>query len=115
MSCLPTGVEPVKVNFLTVGLPVNSAPISAVLPANMLITPAGIPARSANSAQANAESGVALAGLQTTVHPAANAGAIFRVSIALGKFHGVMHATTPIGCLIHIKRLSLDGSGIVSP
>lgn len=34
------------------------------------------------------------------VHPAANAGATLRVIIALGKFHGVIAATTPIGCLM---------------
>ena len=54
-------------------------------------------------------------GLQTTVQPAASAGAIFRVSIALGKFQGVMQATTPIGCRITIMRLSLLGLGMTSP
>ena len=115
MSFLPTGVEPVNVNFRTVGLEVNSVPISDVRPATILMTPAGMPARSANSTIANADKGVALAGLHTTVQPAANAGAILRVSIALGKFHGVMQATTPTGCLITIMRLSFAGSGMMSP
>jgi hypothetical protein len=35
--------------------------------------------------------------LSTTVLPAATAGASLRVTIELGKFHGVMHATTPRG------------------
>jgi hypothetical protein len=49
------------------------------------------------------------------VHPAASAGAILRVSIAFGKFQGVMQATTPTGCLMTTMRLSSDGAGIVSP
>ena len=42
-----------------------------VLPATTLITPAGMPARSASSAIAKAESGVSVAGLITMLHPAA--------------------------------------------
>ena len=115
MSCLPTGVEPVKVSFLTIGLEVISAPIALVSPVTILMTPAGMPTRCANSTKAYAERGVALAGLHTTVQPAASAGAILRVSIALGKFQGVIQATTPTGCLIQTIRLSLEGCGIVSP
>jgi hypothetical protein len=37
------------------------------------------------------------AGLSTTVHPAASAGAIFATSIASGKLQGVMEPTTPMG------------------
>ncbi len=115
MSSLPTCVEPVNVSLRTIGLLVSSAPISFVTPATMLMTPAGTPARSASSTNASADRGVSLAGLQTTVHPAASAGAILRVSIALGKFHGVMQATTPTGCLMTTMRLSSAGAGIVSP
>ena len=115
MSSLPTAVEPVKVSLRTVGLDVSSLPISSVWPQRMLITPAGMPARSASSASALADRGVSLAGLQTTVQPAARAGAILRASMALGKFQGVMQATTPTGCLMVTTRLSLAGWGIVSP
>ena len=38
-----------------------------------------------------------VAGLNTTVFPATSAGAIFHTGIAIGKFHGVMQATTPCG------------------
>ena len=38
---------------------------------------------------ASAVSGVSVAGLSTTVQPAASAGPILRVAIAAGKFHGV--------------------------
>jgi hypothetical protein len=81
----------------------------------MLITPGGKPARSASTAIARADSGVLFAGLHTTAQPAASAGAILRPSIALGKFHGVMQATTPIGCLITTMRLSAACAGMVSP
>ncbi len=81
----------------------------------MLITPGGKPARSASAAIANADSGVLLAGLHTTAQPAASAGASLRPSMALGKFHGVMQATTPIACLITTIRLSVPGAGMVSP
>ena len=41
--------------------------------------------------------GVSGAGLSTTVLPAANAGPAFARLICIGKFHGVMAATTPAG------------------
>ena len=66
----------------------------------MLSTPAGTPASSASLAIASAQSGVSAAGLTTMVHPAASAGATFRVIMAIGKFHGAIAATTPIGCLM---------------
>ena len=115
MSSLPTSVEPVKVSLRTKGLPVSSAPMAGVSPASTLTRPAGMSARSASSAIAKADSGVALAGLHTTVQPVARAGAILRASMALGKFQGVMQATTPTGCLMARTRLSPDGAGMVSP
>ena len=114
-SILPTSVEPVNVSLRTMGFEVISAPISRVTPPRILITPRGTPARSASSAMASADRGVSLAGLHTTVQPAASAGAILRASMALGKFQGVMQATTPTGCLMTTMRLSSDGAGIVSP
>ena len=65
-----------------------------------LSTPAGMPARCASSATASADSGVCSAGLMITGQPAASAGATLRVIIAIGKFHGVIAAHTPIGCLM---------------
>ena len=41
----------------------------------------------------------------TTVQPAASAGPTLRVIIAAGKFHGVIAATTPTGCLQHEDAL----------
>ena len=97
----PTAVEPVKVSLRTSGLPVSSAPMARAEPVSTLMTPAGMPARWHSSASASAENGVWCAGLQTMVQPAASAGASLRASIAEGKFHGVMAATTPTGCLMH--------------
>ena len=53
-------------------------------------TPAGSPASCSSLAKYNVVSGVRAAGFTTTVQPAARAGAILRVAIASGKFHGVI-------------------------
>ena len=106
ISTLPTSVDPVNDSFLTIGLAVSSPPISLAEPVTTLKTPFGRPARSASSASASAENGVCDAGFTTTVQPAAIAGPALRVIIASGKFHGVMHAATPIGCLMTTMRLS---------
>ena len=55
-----------------------------------LSTPAGSPASSRIFASASIDSGVCWAGLMTIVQPAAIAGPILRVPIAIGKFHGVI-------------------------
>jgi hypothetical protein len=47
---------------------------------------------------------VTSAGLTTTALPAASAGAIFCASLAIGEFHGVMAATTPMGsCTLMVR------------
>ena len=112
---LPTSVEPVKVSLRTIGFEVISAPISRVFPPSTLTTPAGTPASSPRAAIASADRGVSLAGLQTTVQPAASAGAILRASMALGKFQGVMQATTPTPWRMQTTRLSFAGGGMTSP
>ena len=43
--------------------------------------------------------GVCSAGLMTTVHPAASAGATFQANISIGKFHGMIWPQTPTGSL----------------
>jgi len=116
ISSLPTAVEPVKDSLRTAGLAVSSPPTSgARLVVTMLSTPAGRPARSASTASASAHSGVSSAGLITIVQPAARAGPALRVIIAIGKFHGVIAATTPIACLTTTMRLSAPWDGITSP
>ena len=63
----------------------------------------------------SAESGVASAGFATTVHPAASAAPILRVSIAYGKFHGVISPAGPTGSRITTMRWAGLLAGIVSP
>ena len=115
ISTLPISVEPVNVSMRTTGLEVSSAPITLALPVMTLNTPFGMPARSPSSASASAVSGVSEAGLHTTVQPTASAGPTLRVIMAAGKFHGVIAATTPTGCLMHTTRASDLNVGIVSP
>ena len=58
------------------------------------------------TASATAENGVCSAGFSTMAQPAASAGPALRVIIAIGKFHGVMAATTPMGWRMTRMRLS---------
>ena len=81
----------------------------------MLSTPAGTPASCASSTRASEVSGVSSAGLQTTVQPAARAGAILRAIMAAGKFQGVMAATTPTGSRRANMRRPGTGAGMTSP
>src|SRR5438034_2827400 len=104
ISKRPISVDPVNESLRTVGFAHISAPIADALPVTILSTPGGKPARCAISANASAEYGVASAGLMTTVHPEASAGETFRVIIDVGKFHGVIAAQTPTGCLITTIR-----------
>jgi hypothetical protein len=67
-------------------------------------TPAGRPASSSRRAKYSVVSGVSSAGLMMAVHPAARAGAILRVAIARGKFHGVMRYDGPTGRCVTIIR-----------
>ena len=59
--------------------------------------------------------GVSLGGFAINVHPDASAGATFRVSIAAGKFQGVIPTTKPTGTLFIIIFLSLLLLGTVRP
>src|SRR5262245_37798927 len=114
-SFLPIAVEPVNVILRTSGLAVSSPPIGPDSPVTTLKTPFGTPARSPSSASASAENGVAEAGFDTIVQPTASAGPALRVIIAAGKFHGVIAAQTPTGCLMTTILLSAWWPGIVSP
>jgi hypothetical protein len=59
--------------------------------------PAGSSASAKMPAHSDAESGVNSAGLSTTVHPDASAGASFQDSSMNGVFHGVISPATPLG------------------
>jgi hypothetical protein len=84
ISRRPTGVEPVNDSLRTIGFDVSSPPIAFGSPVTTLNTPAGTPARSASTASASAENGVASAGFTTIGQPAASAGPTLRVIIAAG-------------------------------
>ena len=91
ISLRPTSVEPVNVSLRSRG----SSMIGFETPLEeldviTLNTPPGRPASSRIWASANIDSGVCCAGLITIVQPAATAGPILRVPIAIGKFHGVI-------------------------
>ena len=77
--------------------PVSCAPIRPLAPVTTDSAPSGTPASSASRARARAVNGVAEAGFSTTVQPAQKAAATFRVTMAAGKFQGVMAATGPTG------------------
>ena len=94
---VPISVEPVKEMPLTNGLSTKALPTEAPGPVTMFITPGGSPASSNTSISLTALQGVADAGLKTMVLPQIKAGAIFQAGMAMGKFHGVMIATTPKG------------------
>src|SRR5436309_16127972 len=64
---------------------------------------------------ASAVSGVAGDGFRTTLHPAARAGAILRVTIVAGKFQGVTAATGPTGWRSTQVRWPACGDGTHSP
>src|SRR3569623_3286897 len=94
----------------------NCAPIRwCAVPVTTLTTPAGTLASVQSSASASADSGVCDAGLHTTVQPTASAAPSLRVSIAYGKFHGVISAHGPPGSRVTVIRPSARLDGIVSP
>jgi len=90
MSRTPTSVEPVKDSLRSRGSAMIGAESrEAEDEVTTFTTPAGRPTSSSSAAKASVVSGVSVAGLTTEVQPAASAGAILRVAIASGKFHGV--------------------------
>jgi hypothetical protein len=112
---VPTSVEPVKLIFLQMGFSRNSSAMSWAGPMTRLATPWGSPASIMHSNTWTSDSGVWLAGRLTMVQPAARAGAIFRDCSVMGKFQGLMAATTPTGCLTVTCLLPGTELGITWP
>ena len=73
-------------------------------PGSVENSPFGRPASSMMRASSSDTSGLQEAGLSSTALPAASAGAIFCASLAIGEFHGVIAATTPIGSCAEMVR-----------
>ena len=86
---LPTSVEPVNATLFISGWLTKAAPVIPS-PVTIFTTPSGSPACWQTSANKSAVSGVVSAGFNTTVFPAASAGAIFQASINNGKFQGII-------------------------
>ena len=92
----PVDDSPTKAIAAISGCSVTARPAVSPMPWTTLSTPGGRPASSAISASTVAVSGLHSAGLCTTVHPAASAGAIFQVESMNGVFQGVITPTGPI-------------------
>lgn len=112
ISCLPTGVEPVKDTFRNRASFIRGPEMDEADDDDTTFsTPAGRPASVITCAKSCEVSGVSFAGLSTMVHPAATAGATLRVAMASGKFHGVISRQGPTGlCWTRILFLP---SGVV--
>src|SRR5205807_8732897 len=93
----PTSTLPVKYTAATSPCRTSASPASSPNPNTTFTTPGGRPASSRASTNRSAQSGVSSAGLSTAVLPAMIAGNSFHDGMAMGKFHGVMHQTTPKG------------------
>ena len=79
----------------TLGWVTSASPISDPKPVTMLTTPGGRPASSNSRPNSSAETEENSDGFQTTVLPAASAGASFQAASSKGEFQGVIAATTP--------------------
>ena len=95
MTLRPVGVEPVRAILRMRGWPTIASPVAG--PSTTLTTPSGRPPSMRASMQASVDSGVVLAGLRTTVFPAAIAGATLLAASVSGKFQGTIAPHTPIG------------------
>src|SRR2546427_293711 len=99
MIFFPVTVSPVTETMATSGCVTSAAPTSPPGPVTTLSTPAGRPASSAALAISRVESGVQLAGLTTTVLPAASAGPRCRrrpgLNPILRRGRGAVHVLRP--------------------
>ena len=109
-SLRPTSVDPVKLSFRSRGSamigPDTFPEVEVVI---TLTTPGGRPASASSLTKYRVVNGVSSGGLITTVQPAARAGAVLRVAMASGKFHGVIKKHGPTGCCETIIRPVASG------
>ena len=104
-SFLPTGVEPVNESLRARPSRITGSITAAgSVVVTRFSTPSGRPASFMIAASASIDSGVCSAGLITIVQPAATAGPILRVPMAIGKFHGVIRMHGPTGCRMTSRR-----------
>ena len=101
----PTSVDPVKESFRSRESLISGPVVAPAVEVGMTFrTPAGSPASCITAANSCEVSGVRLADFRTMVQPAATAGAILRVAMASGKFHGVISRHGPTGFLVTSSR-----------
>jgi hypothetical protein len=93
----PVATEPTKPTPATAGWPANASPTTGPGPATRLNTPGGRPVPAITSARTVQQALVVGAGTQTTVLPAAMAGANSSAPIVYGQFHGLITPITPSG------------------
>ncbi len=106
MIALPVAVDPVNDTRSTRGSVVSTPATALLLGVTTLSTPGGRSVCSAASRPSSqATHGVSGAALSTTVLPAARAGPILARLIWLGKFHGVIAATTPTASRRTVRRV----------
>ena len=110
----PTSGEPVNVIRATSGCSTSGSPTVPPEPVTMLSQPGGRPHSSIRiSCSRMADRGVWLAGLRTTGHPAAMAGATLWATRFSGKLNGEMAADHPAGHPQGEGQLPLAGLGAV--
>ena len=80
----PVSESPVRETRSMSGCAAIAAPTTSPRPVTTLKTPSGTPASFASSASRSVVRGVAVAGLRTTLLPAARAGPIFQMAIMNG-------------------------------
>ena len=112
----PTAVDPVNDSLRARPSRISgSMTFPALEVVTTLSTPSGRPASARIAARACIDSGVCCAGLMTMVQPAATAGPILRVPMAMGKFQGVTSRQTPTGWRMTRKRLAPFGATAYCP
>ena len=116
MSALPTAVDPVNDSLRSRSSAI-SGPVTpgASVVGMTLSTPAGRPASRITSVNNKAVRGVSSDGLSTMVHPAATAGPTLRVTMARGKFQGVIIRLGPTGRLSVSRRFRPSGAVVYDP
>ena len=100
----PVAVEPMKAMPARPGLRAISSPTTGPGPVTRLKTPGGRSASTIARASSPAQTAVEGAGVQTTVLPAASAGAISSAGIVYGQFHGLITPIAPRGRRTSITR-----------
>ncbi len=114
-SCLPTGVEPVKVILRITGCGIRYAEISAGLPYTSCTTPAGTPASTKAWISAAGEAGVSSGALTIIEQPVDSAALSLRTTWLTGKFHGVNAATGPTGLFSTFCDTPAERAGTMRP